>query len=108
NDSLDAYIPTALRQYWHSVPAEVAAKIAALYPLHATLVSRINQAGVPLLAGTDCPNPYVYPGFSLHDELGLLVHAGLTPAEALRTATINAARFLGVTDSLGSVATGKV
>jgi len=61
-----------------------------------------------MLAGSDCPNPYVYPGFSLHDELGLLVHGGLTPAEALRTATINPARFLGVTDSLGTVATGKV
>jgi len=55
-----------------------------------------------------CPNPYVYHGFSLHDELGLLVRAGLTPAEALRTATINPARFLGLTDSLGVVATGKV
>ena len=108
NDSLDAYIPNALRQYWHSVPAEVAARIGALYPLHAGLVGRINGAGVPILAGTDCPNPYVYPGFSLHDELGLLVHARLTPAEALGTATISAARFLGVTDSLGSVATGKV
>jgi adenine deaminase len=54
------------------------------------------------------PNPFVYPGFSLHDELGLLVRSGLTPAEALRTATINPARFLGVADSLGTVASGKV
>jgi len=108
NDSLDVYIPNALRQYWHSVPAEVAASIGALYPIHAGLVGRINRAGVPILAGTDCPNPYIYPGFSLHDELSLLVHAGLTPAEALRTATINPPRFLGLTDSLGSLATGKV
>jgi len=82
--------------------------MGALDSIHAALVGPMNRAGVPLLAGTDCPNPYVYPGFSLHDELGLLVRAGLTPAEALRTATINPARFLGVTDSLGSVATGKV
>jgi imidazolonepropionase-like amidohydrolase len=61
-----------------------------------------------MLAGSDSPNPYVYPGFSLHDELGLLVRAGLTPAEALRTATINPARFLGLTDSLGVVSTGQV
>jgi imidazolonepropionase-like amidohydrolase len=40
--------------------------------------------------------------------LQLLVHAGVTPAEALRTATINAARFLAVTDSLGVVAPGKI
>ena len=107
-DSLLAYVPKALRDYWHSVPPEFAAKLGALYQVHSDLVGRINRAGVPMLAGSDCPNPYVYPGFSLHDELGLLVHGGLTPAEALRTATINPARFLGVTDSLGTVATGKV
>jgi imidazolonepropionase-like amidohydrolase len=61
-----------------------------------------------MLAGTDCPNPFVYPGFSIHDELGLFVRSGLTPAEALRTATINPAQFLGMTDSLGTVAFGKV
>ena len=108
NDSLDVYIPKPLREYWQSVPADLAATMGALYPIHADLVGSINRAGVPLLAGSDCPNPYVYPGFSLHDELGLLVHAGLTPAEALRTATVNPARFLGLTDSLGTVAAGKV
>jgi imidazolonepropionase-like amidohydrolase len=64
--------------------------------------------GVPLLAGSDSPNPFVYPGFGIHDELALLVRAGLTPAQALRTATINPARFLGLSDSLGTVAVGKV
>ncbi len=108
DDSLLIYVPKALRDFWHSFPPELAARIGALYPVHANLVGPINRAGVPILAGSDCPNPYVYPGFSLHDELGLLVHSGLTPAEALRTATINPARFLGVTDSLGMVATGKV
>jgi imidazolonepropionase-like amidohydrolase len=108
NDSLLVYMPKALRDYWQSVPPEFAAKLGALYTVHANLVGQINRAGVPMLAGSDCPNPYVYPGFSLHDELGLLVRAGLTPAEALRTATINPARFLGLTDSLGVVATGKV
>ncbi|HEX9128782.1 MAG TPA: amidohydrolase family protein [Gemmatimonadaceae bacterium] len=108
DDSLAAYIPKALRDYWHSLPPEFAAKMGALYRVHADLTGQINRAGVSILAGTDCPNPYVYPGFSLHDELGLLVRAGLTPAEALRTATINPARFLGLTDSLGVVTTGKV
>jgi imidazolonepropionase-like amidohydrolase len=101
-------MPKALREYWHSVPPEIADKMGTLYPIHAELVGQINRAGVSILAGSDCPNPYVYPGFSLHDELGLLVRSGLTPAEALRTATINPARFLGVADSLGTVATGKV
>jgi imidazolonepropionase-like amidohydrolase len=108
NDSLLVYIPKLLRDYWRSLPTDIATKMVALYAVHSDLVGRLNQAGVPILAGSDCPNPYVYPGFSLHDELGLLVRAGLTPAEALRTATINPARFLGLTDSLGVVATGKV
>jgi imidazolonepropionase-like amidohydrolase len=42
----------------------------------------------------------LYPGFSLHDELALFVEAGFTPMEALQTATINPAKFLGTTDSL--------
>jgi imidazolonepropionase-like amidohydrolase len=107
-DSLLAYIPKVLRDLWNSMPAEFNARIGALGEFHSDLVGQINRAGVPILAGTDFPNPWVYPGFSLHDELGLLVRAGLTPAEALRTATINPARFLGLTDSLGVVAKGKV
>jgi imidazolonepropionase-like amidohydrolase len=108
DDSLLAYIPKILRDYWRSLPTDIAVKMVSLYAVHADLVSRLNRAGVPILAGSDCPNPFVYPGFSLHDELGLLVHSGLTPAEALRTATTNPATFLGVTDSLGIVAPGKV
>jgi imidazolonepropionase-like amidohydrolase len=108
NDSLLVYIPKMLRDYWRSLPTDIASKMVALYGVHSDLVGRLHRAGVPMLAGSDCPNPFVYPGFSLHDELGLLVHSGLTPAEALRTATINPATFLGVTDSLGTVARGKV
>lgn len=108
DDSLLTYMPKMLREYWHSVPTEYAAKMGALYLVHADLVGQTNRTGVSILAGSDCPNPFVYPGFSLHDELGLLVRAGLTPAEALRAATINPVRFLGMTDSLGTVARGKV
>jgi hypothetical protein len=68
----------------------------------------LKEAGVKLLAGTDMPQAFVYPGFSLHQELELLVRSGLTPLEALRTATYNPAEFLGALDSLGTVAQGKV
>jgi cytosine/adenosine deaminase-related metal-dependent hydrolase len=68
----------------------------------------LEQAGVKLLAGTDAPRAFIYPGFSVHDELALLVKSGLTPLDALRTATYNPAEFLGVLDSLGTVATGKL
>ena len=68
----------------------------------------MRRAGVELLAGTDVLNPFCFPGFSLHDELGLLVEAGLTPMEALQAATYNPAKFLGMTDSLGTIDTGKI
>ncbi|MDP9206561.1 MAG: amidohydrolase family protein [Gemmatimonadota bacterium] len=68
----------------------------------------LKNAGVKLLAGTDMPQAFIYPGFSLHDELALLVRSGLTPLEALRTATYNAAEYLGALDSLGTVSEGKV
>jgi cytosine/adenosine deaminase-related metal-dependent hydrolase len=68
----------------------------------------LKNAGVKLLAGTDMPQAFVYPGFSLHDELELLVRSGLTPLEALRTTTYNPAEYLGALDSLGTVSRGKI
>jgi imidazolonepropionase-like amidohydrolase len=60
------------------------------------------------LAGTDLGNPFVIAGFSLHEELALFVEAGMTPLNALRTATINPARYMGATDRLGGVEAGKL
>ncbi len=59
------------------------------------------------MAGSDAPW-LVVPGFSLHDELLLLVKAGLTPADALRAATRDTVRFLGLQNSLGTIETGKL
>ncbi len=68
-----------------------------------------HAAGVPLLVGTDLGVSLVYPGFSVHDEMRLLVQeVGLTPLEALRAATLAPARTMGMADSLGLVAPGKV
>lgn len=71
------------------------------------IVSAFDHAGVVLLAGTDAPMPEIYPGFSLHEELALLVDAGLTPRAALRAATLRPAQFLGVSATQGSVEVGK-
>ena len=69
----------------------------------------MHRAGVPLMAGTDtAAGVYVIPGFSLHQELELFVKAGLTPMEALQTATLNPAKFLGRTPDSGTVETGKL
>lgn len=81
---------------------------ARQYQLERRLIPMLARAGVPLLAGTDAPGTRRVPGQSLVEELEMLVDAGLTPLEALRSATLNPARFLGLTDSLGSVTAGKV
>jgi imidazolonepropionase-like amidohydrolase len=64
--------------------------------------------GVGILAGTDTSNPFCFPGFSLHDELELMIEAGLPPMVALQTATFNAAEYSGMLQDFGSVAEGKV
>ncbi len=70
------------------------------------IVSALHKHGAGLLAGTDTPNPYIVPGFSLHRELEHLVGAGLTPAEALATSTTNVARYLGRERDTGCIAPG--
>ncbi len=73
------------------------------------VVQLLHKAGVPFLAGTDTPpGVYVFPGFSLHEELQRFVAAGFTPLEALQTATLNPARFLGIEEQLGTIEKGKL
>jgi hypothetical protein len=109
------YVDTRIRALWLQPPpttppqtGEDSAAIRGVVRLVLSLPGAMQRAGLPLLAGTDEPNPWVIPGFSLHDELALMVNGGLTPLEALRTATINPARFLNATDSLGVIAPGKL
>ncbi|HXX01451.1 MAG TPA: amidohydrolase family protein, partial [Candidatus Acidoferrales bacterium] len=73
------------------------------------VVNAMHHAGVPFLAGTDTPpGVYIFPGFSLHEELQRFVAAGFTPLEALQTATLNPAKFLGKEDQLGTIDKGKL
>jgi len=73
------------------------------------VVGAMHGAGVQFLAGTDTPpGVYVFPGFSLHEELQRFVAAGFTPMEALQTATLNPAKFLGMEDRLGTIEKGKL
>jgi imidazolonepropionase-like amidohydrolase len=77
-----------------------------------TGVRNMNDGAVDvtlvLLAATDVDIPLGVPGLSLHEELATLVEAGLTPLEALRDATLDPARVLGLADSLGKVESGKL
>jgi imidazolonepropionase-like amidohydrolase len=73
------------------------------------VVHLLHEKGVPFLAGTDTPpGVYIFPGFSLHEELQRFVAAGFTPLEALQTATVNPAQFFGMEARLGSVQSGKL
>ena len=117
NDPRLEYMPSRLRQSWNPSSASndfgprtpddfVFAKKEFQKELE--LVGAMQKAGVGILAGTDTLNPFCMPGFSLHDELGLMVKAGLTPMQALQTATLNPARFLGTEKDYGTVEKGKV
>jgi hypothetical protein len=72
------------------------------------LTNAAYRAGVPVMLGTDAGDSFIVPGASVHDELGELVQAGLSPAEALRAATLSGAVYLGRTSDFGTVAPGRV
>ncbi len=75
--------------------------------LTSRLTGELHEAKVPLLAGSDAGAPHgVFPGYSLHEELSLLVQAGLSPYEALRTATVNPAIYLEGEQEFGKVVAG--
>jgi len=103
------YIPRLLQQRWNfRVANHDSAITKKVLQKQFELVGAMQRAGVPILAGTDTGNPFCFPGFSLHDELALLVIAGLTPVEALRAATLNPAKFFGLDQSLGTIEQGKI
>jgi len=117
NDVRLKYMPSELRSYWGrfgndgrtmSEASHDPALARKVFQKELEMVGTMHRAGVDILAGTDTLNPFCYPGFSLHDELGLLVRSGLTPMEALQTATLNAARFMGRERELGTIEPGKL
>jgi hypothetical protein len=106
------YVPAFIQSYWPDVAestrgADLESE-RALCRLRTAQVGMMARRGVPLLGGSGAGWPWVIWGFSLHEELKLLVEAGLTPLQALQTATLNPARYLGASDSLGTVAAGKL
>lgn len=114
--SRSQYAPTDVQQIWADYQEKGKANLAysksiiePLYERFLALVADLNQMGVPIMAGTDTlwsemePIPNQVFGFTLHDELELLVEAGLTPLEALQAATITPARFMEIADYAGSI-----
>lgn len=105
-------LPPFVQMYWKNgwrwILKEQEPQRKAQYARQLEIVGKMHRAGVKLLTGTDTPNPYVFPGTSLHDEMELFVQAGISPAEVLRIATLGAADFFGWTDRLGTVTPGKL
>ncbi len=112
NDPRTKYFPNSIKENWKRVlllrTTGDSAQRTVFFQQTLKLVGDMYNAGVKLLAGTDLASNFLMPGFSLHDELSLMVEAGLSPLAALQTATINPARFLQRDKDLGTVEKGKL
>lgn len=109
-----ALMPAEIRAAWdpanneflRHLPPEIKAVFQASAARSTAFVGELHRAGIRLMTGTDFGNPYVFPGFSVHDEMALLVQAGLSPLDALRAATTNPAEFLGISPTAGAIDPG--
>ncbi len=116
NDNRIAYLPGYVLEIWNQkmspfTKTEIdnfAKNTRVRYLFEQSLIGKMNEKGVKFIAGTDFPNPYVFPGFSLHDELSLMVKGGMPVIDALRSATINPAIFMNRKADFGSVEAGKL
>jgi hypothetical protein len=110
-----ALCPERMQEYWvrysttqRRQDPETKMMRRQLIAKYQELTGVLHRLGVPILVGTDAPEPFVPPGFSLHQELEMLVESGLTPTAALQAATVNNARILGQEKNLGSIESGKL
>lgn len=105
-----AELPPAVAEEWQARAHDMAQNAALADPTFSRwsqfLIRRLKHNGVPIGAGTDTPIGLGIPGWSLHTELAQLVAAGLTPQEALYSATVQAARFLKLENEVGQVMSG--
>ncbi len=106
-----AYLPQSIRDNWLESTTRInEMEISDYTKTYAdwmfSMVERVHKRGIPIMAGTDTPIFFLTPGRSLHEELSVLVDAGLTPLEALKTATYNPAKYFNIESELGQVKTG--
>jgi imidazolonepropionase-like amidohydrolase len=83
------------------------AKREDLWKFHFEMLKALVRTNTPIIAGTDYPNPWAFPGFSLHDELEIYVKAGMSPLQALQTATLNPSRLMK-NEKIGTVKKGSL
>lgn len=114
NHSDNALIPARLTQHWTSYRLSQGHTAATRdlrrkeFARYQELTGILHRAGVPLLVGTDSAEPYCPPGWSMHQELELMVEGGVPAADALAAATLQNARVVKAEKELGSVEAGKV
>jgi imidazolonepropionase-like amidohydrolase len=108
------YVPRKMLDGWkqaraglRSQPDYDPARAARFVAVRGKLIKALHDEGAGLLLGSDAPQVFNVPGFSLHRELTYLVQAGLTPYQALSTGTREVARFLGTPDDFGTVEPGR-
>ena len=114
-DTLAHYLSAAVREFVarifpmpDSIPPGADSVGRAMLEKRMRQVADMRRAGVRVLAGTDAPLRNSPPGFGLHEELRLLVRGGMSPFDALRSATSEPADYLGMLDSAGTIASGKL
>ena len=107
-----AYVGPQLRQQWTRTKTRTDAQYAPEHraeflALRRQLIQMLYDGGVGFLLGSDAPQSWSVPGFSIHRELAALVASGLTPYQALATGTRDVAVFAGTLDSTGTIEVGK-
>jgi imidazolonepropionase-like amidohydrolase len=103
------YATPMLREWWNSDTGYTDDDWAAKRlgdAVRAKITKALHDTGARLLVGTDSPHPFVMPGFSVHDELSNFVSVGMSPYEALKAATVDAAEFMGVPGGFGVIKPG--
>jgi imidazolonepropionase-like amidohydrolase len=88
-----------------TMPAHLLERVAAFNDVHAAAVRRAHELGVTIAMGTDAGTPGNHHGLNAHECVFLVEQCGLTPAESIATATVNAARLLRQ-EHLGSLHEG--
>jgi hypothetical protein len=95
----------AFNHFWNNPPSEELRK--KYLRVRYQFVTAMHRAGVKLMTGSDSPEWYLMPGFTVHDEIESFVKAGLSPYAALQSATINPAEYLGISNRKGTIEVGK-
>jgi imidazolonepropionase-like amidohydrolase len=107
------YVPSNMVEGWsnraNSFSDQLDPEAAmAFIEIRRGIIKTLHDAGAGILLGSDAPQVFQVPGFSMHEELAEYVAAGLTPFQALQTGTVNVAQFYDAEDERGTVAEGMV